>query len=164
MSNLKVVGIGKWIVSNDPEDILRTYALGSCVALVLQHPATKTTGLVHVALPNSIRHPGADRGQGYYADTTVPALLNEMRTVAKLYMAAGSGMFAKLAGGAKMLKIKPNLNIGNHIVQEMEHILRKHQIPIPARDTGGEISRTVSAHVDSGKIIVSSPEKKEKLL
>lgn len=164
-NKLKVVGIGDWLVANGPGDIIRTYALGSCVALVLHHPATKTCGMIHIALPDSFSHPeAAQRGEGYYADTGVPKLLAEMTKQAGLFMAGGSGMVAKLAGGANVIKVKTGYNIGERIVQVVEDLLGQAQIPIVAADVGGAISRTVSVHIDTGEVIINSPGKPERLL
>ena len=120
MGNLKVVGIGGWAVSNSPENILRTYALGSCIALILHHPRTKTMGLVHIALPDSLCHYGERRGEGYYASSAVPLLLKEICTVAGLYSAGGSGIVAKLVGGAAVIKIKNPFHIGERIIMEIQ--------------------------------------------
>ncbi|MGV1100680.1 chemotaxis protein CheD [Thiovibrio sp. JS02] len=165
MDNLKVVGIGDWLVSADPQHTIRTYALGSCVALVLQHPASTTSGLVHVALPDSLlQYTGTMHGPGYYADTATPTLIAEMQRQCGLYGTAGSGMVARLAGGAKVIRMKKDYHIGSRIVQVMLDILARCQIPVVAMDVGGEISRTVSVHVGSGEVFVSSPGKKEKPL
>ena len=165
MGNLKVVGIGEWLVSNNQEDIIRTYALGSCVALVVQHPATRTCGLVHIALPDSFQLAnGTARKEGYYADIAVPAFLEDIRRKSGLYSATNSGMIAKLAGGAQMMRIKNNYPIGERIVQKILTILQLYQVPVTAMDVGGELSRTVTIAVGSGEMFVSSPGKKERLL
>lgn len=165
MGNLKVVGIGEWLVSNNQEDIIRTYALGSCVALVVQHPATRTSGLVHIALPETItRATGAVRSDGYYADTAVPAFLEAIRIKAGLYSTMTGGMTAKLAGGAQMMQIKNDYQIGKRIVQTIQTILQRYQVPVVAMDVGGTLSRTVSVSVAGGETFVASPGQKERIL
>ncbi len=165
MSNLQVVGIGDWRVSKNPQDIIRTYALGSCVALVLQHPASKACGLVHIALPDSsLQHSESMHGAGYFADTATPLLLEELRRRSGLYAVAGSGIVARLAGGAKVIRMKKDYNIGGRIVQVVLELLAQAQVPVVAMDVGGELSRTVTVHVGSGEVFVSSPGKKESIL
>ncbi|MBU1404473.1 MAG: chemotaxis protein CheD [Proteobacteria bacterium] len=164
MSTLKVVEIGGWAVSNNPEDILRTYALGSCIALILHHPMTKTMGLVHIALPSPLGHEGKNRGEGYYAGSAVPLLLNEVRAVASLYSAEGSGVVAKLAGGASFIKTKNPFHIGERILSEIEQTLHRLRIPVVKQDTGGSVSRTVSLYVGRGDVTVKSPGTREILL
>lgn len=165
MGTIKVVGIGEWLVSNNQEDIIRTYALGSCVALVVQHPATQTSGLVHIALPETFPHPSETRRkEGYYADTAVPTLLEDIRRRAGLYSTINGGMIAKLAGGAEMMRVKNDYHIGERIVKKVLTLLQRYQVPVAAMDVGGALSRTVSVAVGSGKMLVTSPGKKELLL
>ena len=45
----KVVIVGEEAHSGQPDAILKTFALGSCVAIVLLDPATRVIGMVHVA-------------------------------------------------------------------------------------------------------------------
>ena len=165
MTNLKVVGIGDWLVSNNPEDLIRTYALGSCVALVVHHPATRTSGLVHIALPDSFLLVNAQsRKAGYCADTAVPALLAGIRQNTGLYSAITGGMVATLAGGAQMMRTKNDYHIGERIVQKILTLLQQYQVPVAAMDVGGRLSRTVSLAVGRGEVFVASPGIKERLL
>lgn len=164
MSTLKVVEIGGWAVSNSPEDILRTYALGSCVALILHHPKTKNMGLVHIALPDPLCHDGEMRGQGYYASLAVPLLLNEVLTAAGCYSTDNSGIVAKLAGGAAVIKIKNPFHLGKRLVTEIEKTLQRLHIPVVRQDTGGTAPRTVSLYVGSGDVLVKSPGRQERPL
>ena len=50
------IGIGDYGASRTYGDKLITYALGSCVALVLTDPRSGVTGMAHIALPK----PGKD--------------------------------------------------------------------------------------------------------
>lgn len=164
MSNLRVVGIGEWQASRNPDDLLRTYALGSCVALVLHHPRTMTVGLVHILLPDSVNQAGGRRkSPGYYADTAVPILIRTVLGMAGVYTAVGSGLVAKLAGGAAAAGRKESLfQVGERNVAAVERLLRQQQIPLVASDTGGSASRTVTIEVASGAVTVRwSPGNKE---
>lgn len=159
-----MVEIGGWAVSNSPEDILRTYALGSCIALILHHPRTKTMGLVHIALPDQLCHSGEKRGEGYYASSAIPLLLNKILAAAGLYSADNSGIVAKLAGGAAVIKISNPFHLGERLRTEIEKTLHRFGIPVVKQDTGGGVPRTVSLHVGSGAVLVSSPGTREKPL
>ena len=35
---MHIVGVGEWAVSKDPADIIKTFALGSCVAAMIFGP------------------------------------------------------------------------------------------------------------------------------
>ncbi len=163
---LKVVGIGEYLVSLSSEEIIRTYALGSCVALVLHFPAAKIGGMVHVVLPDSVvSRSNAPKRPGYYADTAVSLLVEEMR---KAIIAQGYGSLhgtvAKLVGGAKVFKMKSDYKIGERLVKTIEQQLKQYQIPLTASDVGGTKSRTVSIEVESGRVLVASPGRKERPL
>jgi len=81
MSNL-ILGVGEFGASKNPSDIVKTFALGSCVAVVLMCPRTRTVGMVHVALPESKINPEKVKTRpGYFADTGIPALLQKMATM-----------------------------------------------------------------------------------
>lgn len=164
MSTLKVVEIGGWDVSNNPEDILRTYALGSCIALILHHPMTKTMGLVHIALPDSLCHAGTKRGEGYYARSAVPLLLRELCTAAGLSSGNDSGIVAKLVGGAAVIKINNPFHLGERLCGEIQQILLRFRVPIVKQDTGGTVARTVSLYIESGSVLVKSPGTQERPL
>lgn len=164
MGNLKVVEIGGWAVSNNPEDILRTYSLGSCVALILHHPRTNTMGLAHIALPDPLCHAGKKHGEGYYATSAVPLLLNEVSAAAGLYSADNSGIVAKLVGGAAVIKIKNPFHLGKRLVIEIEKTLQRRRTPVVKQDTGGTVPRTVTLYIESGHVSVKSPGRQERPL
>jgi len=166
MSNLRVIGIGEWQVSREPGDLLRTYALGSCVALVLQHPLTMTTGLVHILLPDSVNHPcGHQKSPGYYADTAVPLLIRTVLGTAGVYSWSRAGLSAKLAGGAAICPNDSYFQMGQRNIKTVEHLLRQYQIPLMGSDTGGTTSRTVTVEVATGTVVVRyAPARKEVII
>ena len=76
----KTVGIGEWIVSSDPADIIKTYALGSCVAVLVYDSKVRVAGMIHVALPDSAVDPERAKSlPGYFADTGLPVMIEEMK-------------------------------------------------------------------------------------
>jgi len=54
-----VVGISDCKIGWELEDLLVTYALGSCIAVALYDPVAKVGGLLHYMLPDS----GLDRNK-----------------------------------------------------------------------------------------------------
>ena len=48
-----VVGIADMKCSNNLDDILITYALGSCIGIAIYDPSVKVGGLLHYMLPDS---------------------------------------------------------------------------------------------------------------
>jgi chemotaxis protein CheD len=155
MGNLRVIGIGEWQASRKSGDLLRTYGLGSCVALVLLHPQTMTVGLAHILLPDSVNQPTkVKKGPGYYADTAVPALLRMVLGMAGVTTPGGAGLVAKLAGGAVSWNTETRFQVGLRNIEAVERLLQHYRIPLVGRDTGGTASRTVTVDVATGAVVV----------
>lgn len=150
-----MVGVGDYGVSKTKGDAVKTMALGSCVAVVLLHPGTRSVGMVHVALPDSNINPDRARERpGYFADTGIPALLSAM---VKLGCDKnGKKFIVKLAGGARVMDPKGTFNIGKRNILSVKKILWKYGMGAVAEDVGGNVSRTVTVQVDTGKVILSS--------
>jgi len=156
-----IIGIGEYGVSSQSGTVIKTYALGSCVAVIVLDPTTRTVGMAHVALPESRVNPGrADKLPGYFADTALPALLGE---IAKSGGSPDSRRYiVKMVGGANVMDKNNTFNIGKRNVLAMKKALWGQKMGAKVEDVGGNISRTVEVHVDTGKIMISSPGRGEK--
>lgn len=154
-------GIGDWVVSRDPQVELKTMALGSCVGVILLDPATRTAGLVHVALPESSINPERARGKpGSFADTAIPVLLAEMRKAGW----GGGRLIVKLAGGATILDPNNTFNIGKRNLLAVRKVLWEHRLAPVAEETGDSVSRTVTISIATGKVRISTPGREEHFL
>ena len=150
-----VLGIGELGVSDTPGSAIKTFALGSCVALLLYEPKKRIGGMVHIALSNSCINEEKSRTKpGYFADTGIPALMDMMKK--KMKSLDLSGLIAKLVGGASVMEDAQLFNIGGNNIVEVKKILDKYGLKLKAEDTGGDISRTVTMFIDTGLIIVSN--------
>src|SRR6266700_3292981 len=71
-----VVGVGDGGVSRDPDVLIVTYALGSCVAVMLHDPVARVSGMVHYMLPESTMSSKQAQGRPWmFADTGISCLL-----------------------------------------------------------------------------------------
>ena len=153
------LGVGDFGATNKPSDAVKTFALGSCVSIIFLFPKTRSVGMVHVALPDSsISRAKAKERPGYFADTGIPALINEMKKTG--YSGNGREMIVKLAGGAKIMDPNNTFNIGKRNVLAIKKLLWGHGMGAVVEDVGGNYSRTVAVHVDTGKVTLSSPGRK----
>ncbi len=149
MKNL-VVGVGDCKVSKDPEDCLVTYALGSCIAIVIHDPAAQVAGLLHYLLPDSSIDPAkAARNPYMFADTGIPALFH----LAYGLGAKKSRLRVTVAGGAQVLASE-FFNIGKRNQLAMKKILWRAGVLIHHEETGGEQSRTIRMDARSGKTFI----------
>jgi chemotaxis protein CheD len=151
-----MLGVGDFGATNKPGEVVKTLALGSCVAIVFLYPKTRTIGMVHVALPDSgLGQAKAAERPGYFADTGIPTLINEMKKMG--YAGNGKDMIVKLAGGAKIMDPNNTFNIGKRNVLAIKKILWAHGMGAVAEDVGGTYSRSVTVYVDTGRVVLSSP-------
>ena len=135
--------------------MIKTFALGSCVAVILLDPTRRAVGMAHIALPKSKTNPERAKAKpGYFADTGLALLFEEM---AKLGChPKGRGMVVKLAGGAKVLDMDSKFDIGNKNSLAVKKHLWKLGLGPVSEDIGGSHSRTVELDTDSGRVRLSS--------
>jgi chemotaxis protein CheD len=139
-----VVGVGEMSVSNNPSITLSTYALGSCVAVVVYDPIVKAGGLLHMMLPDSKISPEKAVAQpAMFADTGLPLLF---RAVTGL-KGDPSRLRLFVAGGASVLCTNDTFKIGERNVR---YSVRQSAV-------GGTINRTVHLNVGTGEINLKTP-------
>lgn len=153
------VGIGELAASKNTADLVKTMALGSCVAVIMLDPVNRSVGLLHVALPDSsINEKKKKEKPGMFADTGIPLMLKEM---SKKGYQNGGKMIVKLVGGATIMDPNSTFNIGKRNILAVRKTLWKYRLGAIAEDVGENFSRTVSINVSNGKVIISSPGRGE---
>lgn len=146
------VGIGDWYVSNEDEEI-KTYALGSCVALLVWDAVAKVGGMIHIALPEGQINPDKARDKpGYFADTGLPLLFSELKRLG----ANRRSCWVKLVGGASILDENNTFDIGRRNALAVKKYLWKIGLALTSEDIGGTISRTVSLYTATGELTISN--------
>ena len=154
MSNI-YVSPGEIAVTNNTDDIIKTLALGSCVAVIFIDYENGSVGLLHVTLPDSKINfrPTLDK-PGTFADTGIPKLIDLMKK--KGYDGNGS-LTVKLVGGASIIEPQSMFNIGKRNVLAIKKALWKYKLGSISEDLGNTISRSASVECSSGKVFVTSP-------
>lgn len=147
------IGISEMKVSNQPDDVLVTYSLGSCVGLTLYDPVVRVGGMIHCMLPLSKIDPAkAALNPCMFTDTGVPALMTAMLQMG----AQKQRLVARVAGAARLLDDQNTFKIGERNYIVLRKILWKNNILIAAEDTGGNKARTLYLHLDTGRTMVKS--------
>ncbi|MDZ7642509.1 MAG: chemotaxis protein CheD [Desulfurivibrio sp.] len=142
-----VVGISDMKVSNNPDDVLITYSLGSCVGVVIWDPEAKVAGLLHYMLPDSsLDQDKAQLKPFMFADTGIPRLFKETYK----YGAVKSRMVIKVVGGSQIMDNSGIFNIGKRNYAVLRKIFWKNKILISKEDVGGTGNRTVSIVAGTG--------------
>lgn len=153
-----ILGVGDYGASSNPDDEIKTFALGSCVSVIFLDPKTRSVGMAHVALPDStINKAKASEKPGYFADTAIPALLAQMEKLG--CDKRGKGIIVKLCGGANVMDTNDTFQIGKRNALSIKKILWSYGMGAIAEDLGGNYSRTVSISVSAGQVTLSSPGK-----
>jgi chemotaxis protein CheD len=146
-----VVGISDCKISANPDELLVTYALGSCIAVALYDPAAKIGGLLHYMLPDSALDGNkAQQNPFMFADTGILKLLEAVRQRG----GEPRRMLVRLAGGAQVLDSQGTFQIGKRNYLAARKILWKAGILIAAEAVGGEVSRTTRLEIATGRMWV----------
>ncbi|HOJ47982.1 MAG TPA: chemotaxis protein CheD [Bacillota bacterium] len=157
MGNLIVVGIADLKVASG-DDVLITYALGSCVGTCIYDKTAKVIGLSHVLLAS--KHMCLTDNNIYkYADTAIKELVRQM----VLRGASVKRMTAKIAGGAHMFA-SSTIRIGEQNSAAVMEELKKLGIPLVAADIGDNYGRTMECWAADGKVVIKSILKGNKIL
>lgn len=157
MADKIMLGVGEYGSTVEAGGVVRTLALGSCVAVIFLDRKTRCVGMAHVALPDSKISPErAKERPGHFADTAIPALLAEMEKRAGS-VSKGAGLIVKLAGGANVADPNNTFNIGKRNALSIRKVLWKYGLGPVAEDVGGNFSRSVAVYQENGKVILSSP-------
>ncbi|HLS20390.1 MAG TPA: chemotaxis protein CheD [Bacillota bacterium] len=156
------VGISDLNIALAPNKI-RTTGLGSCVGVVIYDQQRKIAGLAHVMLPDSNLTKEKNYNIYKYANTAIPYLVNLL----KKNGARSFALKAKIAGGAQMFKLSADSNvmrIGPRNVEAVEKALQQINIPIVAKDVGGNSGRTIEFDPETGCLNVRTVNLGEKCI
>ena len=154
------VDIADMQVSAEPGAVLVTYALGSCIAVMLHDPVRKAIGMIHYMLPQSSTALEKAKTKPYmFADTGIPLLFHAMYDLG----CQKKNLIVKAAGGAAITSATDVFEIGkrNHLM--MRKLLWKSAVPIAAEDVGGTTFRTAHLFNDTGRITIKTPTSEHEL-
>jgi chemotaxis protein CheD len=160
MANI-VVGMADCQISKSRDQVLVTYALGSCIAVAIHDPVAGVGGMLHYMLPESAISP-AKAGENPYmfADTGIPLLFRR----AYEYGAEKRRLVVRVAGGAQVMDSQGVFNIGKRNYLPLRKILWKAGVLVQGEDVGGNASRTVRLEVGSGRFWLRGPGSTEQEL
>jgi len=144
-----VVGIAELAVSNNPNVVLTTYSLGSCLGLTLYDPVTHAGGLLHIMLPDSTIDPTkAAAKPAMFVDTGVPALFRACYQIG----AVKQRLQITVVGGAQIMDEGGYFNIGRRNYEALSNLLRQHALRLAAEQVGGVVNRTVHLSLATGEV------------
>lgn len=145
----QIVGIADMKISSNPDDLLITYALGSCLGITVYDPVAKVGGMLHVMLPSSNVNPEkAKTNPWMFVDTGVPELFKACYKLG----AVKKRITLKVAGGANSEDMLGSFQIGTRNVLMLRKLLWKNGVLIKGMDVGDSLSRTMSLNINTGDV------------
>lgn len=154
------VSIGEFVVSDRPDDVLTTVALGSCIAVCLWEPKARVAGMLHFMLPEStLNEERARERPAVFANTGIPLLFR-----AAYELGADKKRCAvRLVGGAELATAGAEqgdgngvFNVGRRNVLAARAVLWRNGIMTGGELVGGTVARTIAMTVSDGRIIVKT--------
>lgn len=143
-----IVGVADMKVSNDPEAVLVTHSLGSCIGLAIYDPVAKVGGILHYMLPeSSLDGRKAEKNPYMFGDTGIPLLFKE----AYKYGAKKNRLKVIVVGGSQILDQKGFFNIGkrNHLI--LRKMFWKNNVMPNFEEVGGSVNRTLKLELETGQ-------------
>jgi len=151
-----VVGMADCRLSADRDVTLVTYALGSCVAVIIHDPVAMVGGLLHFMLPESSPDaPQSGKSPYMFADTGISLLFREAYQMG----AEKRRLRVHLTGGARMIGENDVFRIGPRNCLAAHRILWKAGVIPTWEQTGGACARTVRMEMSSGRVHLKSAGK-----
>jgi chemotaxis protein CheD len=149
-----VVGVGDLAVSNNSSTVLSTYALGSCIGVIVYDPGAKCGGILHLMLPEaSVSPQKAITQPAMFADTGLPMFFKALiglkaeRARLKLF----------IAGGASVIAGQDPFKIGERNIQATMAFINANALRVVHTDTGGNFNRTVHLELSTGNVNLVTP-------
>jgi chemotaxis protein CheD len=140
-------------ISSSSEDEIITYALGSCLGITIYDPVSRVGGMVHVMLPSSAIDPmKASLNPCMFVDSGVKTLFLESYKAG----AQRNRLVVFAAGGAcaNGLEQDDYFQIGKRNVTVLRSLLWKNGIILKNSDFGGNLARTMSLELKTGRVLI----------
>lgn len=148
-----IVDVADMKVSNNPEDNIITYSLGSCIGVAIFDPVGKTGGIVHYMLPDSSINPAKAKIKPYmFADTAVPGFFKSAYRLG----AKKNRMKVVVAGGGNILDQSGFFNIGKRNYMQLKKIFFKNNVMIDHEYVGDSLYKTLRLELKTGAVTIST--------
>lgn len=153
--NTITVGVGDLQVSRDPNSVIVTYGLGSCIAVLAYDPIRHIAGMVHYMLPLASLTPEKSKERpAMFGDTGVPLLFKKLAD-----LSANKGdLVVKVIGGASIQDSNGTFEIGKRNYVILRKLLWSAGVAICAESVGGTVARTARLFVGDGRVTVRASD------
>jgi chemotaxis protein CheD len=147
----RIIGVADMAVSNDVQEDLITYSLGSCIGVVIYDPTVKVGGMLHYMLPeSSMDAEKAKKTPAMFADTGIPLLFKQSYQLG----ASKRNMMVKVVGGGQIMDENGVFNIGKRNYLALRKLFWKNNVMVAAEHVGGNVNRTVRLEIGTGRVFL----------
>jgi chemotaxis protein CheD len=144
-----VIGVADLAVSNQANETLITYSLGSCIAVITYDPVARVGGILHYMLPEaSMDMEKAKMRPAMFADSGIPVLFKQSYQLG----ATKKNTLVKVAGGSQIMDENGVFNIGKRNYLSMRKVFWRNNVLISAEHVGGSVNRTVRLDMATGRV------------
>ena len=130
--------------------ILKSSAIGSCIALAACDPLNNTAAMAHIMLPGRAPSNKSGNDKTKYAHDAIDAMVDKMAQLGS----TNDNVKVAVLGGANVLQKDDDTICQANIESTLEYLSQKH-LEVVATATGGTIRRNVWLEIDSGVIFYS---------
>jgi len=157
----QTIGVADFHVSRQPDVSLVTYALGSCIGLMVYDPVVRVGGMLHYMLPDStLDLEKAAKTPAMFADVGIPLLFRSCYELG----AEKKRMTVYAAGGAQVMGTGDLFEIGKRNQLALKKILWKAGVLLRGCELGGTLSRTIRLDLNSGRILMRTGGSRDEVL
>ncbi len=154
-----IVSIADMRVSNHPEDVIITHALGSCLGIAVHDSVNQVGGLLHVMMPVSSANPEKAKANPFmFVDTGISAFFGAL-----LAAGASKARWRLTVAGGAMINEHDYFSTGKKNYVTLKKLLWKNGVFIDAEDVGGTNARTMYLEVGTGRVLLSSKSQRWEL-
>ena len=151
----QTIAIAEMRVSQNPEDVLITYGLGSCIGVTAHDPVAGVGGLLHALLPTaSLDTARAKIIPPTFVDTGLTALLEACYRQGaqkhRIIVTAAGGAVPNIRNSSE-----DHFQIGRRNFLALRQALWRHGVMLQAYDVGGHSPRTMALAIGSGEVTIS---------
>lgn len=146
-----IVGMGKYIMTDSPDDTLNTYALASCVGITAYSPSKKAAGMLHIVLPTPLRANDRVERPNYFAETGIPLFINR---ICRKFGCRKEELQVQVYGGSNTGPQSDIYHIAEKNIQSVQQQLHDMGVKIGKTDLRGSESRSISMEVRTGRVKV----------
>lgn len=148
----RIVGLGEYVVSDNESDIIKAFALASCIAVTAYCPSKKAAGMIHLVLPDPFEHDDILSRPCFFVTTGIPFFINKM---IKQFGCRKDELIFGVFGGANSCNKNNLFNIGERNINAAKNIFNLLNVEISNRDIGGTLSRTLEMSVATGMVKIT---------